>query len=33
MIVFEILMGIGGIVAAAIFYCAGFYTARLMYLK
>jgi hypothetical protein len=33
MIVFEILMGIGGIVAAAIFYVAGFYTARKMYVK
>ena len=33
MIVFEIIMGIGGIVAAAIFYLAGFYTARVLYLK
>ena len=33
MIVFEILMGIGGIVAAAICYLAGFYTARMFYLK
>jgi hypothetical protein len=33
MIVFDILMGIGGIVVGAIFYCAGFYTARRMYVK
>lgn len=31
--VLNILMGIGGIVAGAICYCAGFYIARLMYLK
>ena len=33
MIVLDILIGIGGIVAGAICYCAGFYTARLMYVK